>query len=422
MTAKKKLAIIGSGISGLTVAFELHQQFDITVFEKEPYFGGHTDTHNLLIDGKSVNIDSGFIIFCPEYYPNFDRMLRQLNVARQKTDMSFSVFNPNRNLLYNASTLSKIFCQLRNLVRPRFYRMLVDIVRFYSTAHRVLDNDKDQGSVADYLQSHSYGKEFSESHLLPMISALWSATPNNVLAFPIQHLVEFFQNHGLLKLVNRPQWYVIKGGSRSYVDALRESLEVTWRSNYPIAKVKRGPQVEVISRDNQAEIFDAVVFATHADQAVALLDKPSAIEREVLGAMPFQKNHVLVHTDSSLLHPNKRSWGSWNVRVPSASTQMDAEVCTANYWMNSLQSLELETQVFTSLNNQQNIDQTKILAEREYEHPIFTQQSVAAQSKKSQVDGVLSSYYVGAYWGWGFHEDGARSAVQVSQLIREQLA
>lgn len=422
MKKMKRLAIIGSGISGLTTAFELHQQYDITIFEKEGYFGGHTDTHELVIDSRKVNIDSGFIIFCPEFYPNFCRMLSQLEVESQKTDMSFSVFNPASDLVYNATSIAKLFCQRRNLFRPRFYRLLLDIVRFYSRAHGVLKKDDRQMTVAEYLEANNYSKSFADDHLLPMISALWSATPNYVLQFPIHHLVDFFQNHGLLELANRPQWYVVKNGSNTYVKALREQLKVSWHSGSEVTKVKRGKSIEVVTKNGQAHMFDAVVFATHSDQALSIIEKPSDHEKAILGAIPFQKNHVLVHTDTSVMHPNKRSWASWNTYVPNTiDTNQSEHVCTANYWMNSLQGLDLKVDVFTSLNSDHKINANQVLAERFYQHPIFTPHSVAAQKRKSQIDGQNASYFVGAYWGWGFHEDGARSAAQVSKLIREQV-
>jgi len=422
MKKLKRLAIIGSGISGLTTAFELDQHYDITIFEKEDYFGGHTDTHSLTIKGDKTNIDSGFIIFCPDYYPNFCRMLENLGVGIKKTDMSFSVFNRETGLVYNATSINKLFCQRSNIFKPRFYRMLIDLVRFYRRSPNILKGNDTHTTVGEYLEAGNYGSAFSEDHLLPMISALWSATPKQVLQFPIRHLVEFFKNHGLLKLVNRPQWYVLENGSNAYVNALRKQLSVTWHSSSEVVKVKRGNAVEIVTEDFQSHYFDAVVFATHADQALAILDDASDDERTVLGAIPFQENHVLVHTDASVMHDNRSSWASWNTQVPVNDGFETEQVCTANYWMNLLQGLKLDIDVFTSLNSNNKINPDHLLAERYYQHPVFTAQSVAAQSQKSRLDGQNSSYFVGAYWGWGFHEDGARSAVEVSKLIREQIA
>ena len=421
MPKSKKIAIIGSGIAGLTVAYELHKDFDVTLFEKEDYLGGHTDTHQLTIAGKTVNIDSGFIIFCPEYYPNFYRMLVDLKVDIRKTDMSFSAFNQTNGLVYNASSLNKLFCQRRNLLRPRFYRMLIDIVRFYNAADKVLKENDELTTVGAYLTAHRYGKGFTQDHLLPMISALWSATPKHVLQFPIRHLFQFFDSHGLLKILNRPQWYVVRNGSNSYVNALREQLAIDWQLSSEVVGVRRGDQIEVITKNLQSQSFDAVVMATHADQALSILEDSSEQEDRALGAIPFQKNDVVVHTDTSVMHPNRLSWASWNTQVPNDDTLDAEQVCTATYWMNSLQGLSLDTPVFTSLNSDREIDPTRVLTKRTYQHPVFTSQSVAAQKLKPQIDGQRATYFVGAYWGWGFHEDGARSAVEVSQLIREQI-
>jgi predicted NAD/FAD-binding protein len=421
MANKKRLAIIGSGISGLSTAYHLHKEYQITVFEKEDYFGGHTDTHELTIDGQMVNVDSGFIIFCPEFYPNFCSMLEQLGVESQATDMSFSAYNRKSNVVYNATNPNKLFCQRRNLFSLRFYRMIFDILRFYNTAHKVLKSNDTETTVAEYLTQKRYSKAFVDNHLLPMISALWSAPPERVAQFPIHHLVDFFSRHGLMQILNRPKWQVVKNGSNSYVKALRQQLKVNWKSGSAVTKVSREDHVTVHTEDGHEATFDAVVMALHADSALAILDQASEDEQQVLAAIPFERNHVVVHADDSIMHPNTLSWASWNTEVPNDFDSNTQRVCTANYWMNSLQGLTLESNVFTSLNSQAKIDPTKILLERVYYHPVFTAKSVAAQKKKHLIDGKQSTYYTGAFWGWGFHEDGAKSAAEVSQLIRSQL-
>jgi len=417
----KKLAIIGSGISGLSTAYHLHKDYQITLFEKEDYFGGHTDTHSLIVDNKQVRIDSGFIIFCREYYPLFSAMLDELNIESQPTDMSFSAHNQVTGTVYNATSLNKLFCQRINLIKPRFLRMLFDIARFYHCSPTVLSGDDDHMTVSDYLKANRYGAGFTEDHLFPMISALWSATPEKVEQFPIRHLVEFFKNHGLIKLINRPQWRVLKNGSASYVDALRNHLACNWHRNSPVDLVQRFKEHVVVKAAGKEHHFDAVVFATHADQTLALLDQASEDETDVLGAMQFEDNHVVVHTDEAIMHPNKKSWASWNTQVPHQNDTRSLQCCTANYWMNSLQNLTLKTNVFATLNTNHRIDPQKTLTERHYSHPVFTAKSVAAQQRKQRIDGKNRSYFVGAYWGWGFHEDGARSALEVSQLVKEQV-
>ncbi|MEZ7831435.1 MAG: FAD-dependent oxidoreductase, partial [Gammaproteobacteria bacterium] len=289
------------------------------------------------------------------------------------------------------------------------------------TAPKVLRSNDTKTTVGEYLKKKKYSKGFINDHLLPMISALWSATPERVTQFPIHHLVDFFSRHGLMKIRNRPQWQVIKNGSSSYVKALREQLDVQWKTGSTVNKVTRGKDIKVLTDDGDESVFDAVVMALHADSALAILDKPSKDEQDILSAIPFEENRVIVHTDETIMHANTLSWASWNVEVPNDFDSNTLRVCTANYWMNLLQGLKLETNIFTSLNNQHKIDSKKILAERVYYHPVFTAESVAAQKKKSLIDGRQATYFVGAYWGWGFHEDGARSAAEISQLIRSQI-
>ena len=420
----KKVAIIGAGISGLSTAYHLHQACSVTVFEKQDYLGGHTDTHELEIDGRPLRIDSGFIIFCPQYYPHFHAMLQDLGVEYQPTDMSFSAHNQETGLVYNATSLNKLFCQRRNLLSPRFYRMLLDLLRFYTRSVEVLKTDDQTTTVEQFLKQRGYGDAFWQDHLLPMMSALWSSPPDRVAQFPIRHLVEFFKAHGLLKVIGRPQWMVVKNGSKSYVEALEKRLEVDWRLGCTIHRVTRNEAGIQVHSDAHAtpEEFDVVVFATHSDQALKLLAAPSPLESDILGAIPFEHNHVVVHTDETLLHPNRQSWASWNTEVPNHIEPSAQFKCTANYWMNALESLPGPTNVFTTLNSNHRIRADKILVERHYTHPVFTAASVAAQKRKPELDGQQNTYYVGAYWGWGFHEDGARSAFEISQQIKERLA
>ncbi len=417
---RKRVAIIGGGISGLSSAYLLHEQCDVTLFEKNDYIGGHTDTHSFRIDGKDVRVDSGFIIFCPEYYPHFSAMLADLGVESQKTNMSFSAFNPQANIVYNATNPNKLFCDRRNFFRPRFLRMIWDIVRFYRTAISVLDDNRfEQQTVRQYLETHRYGSGFQEDHLMPMISALWSATPERVNEFPIQHLVDFFHRHGLMKIIGRPQWLVVKNGSSSYVEALQKKLRCQWRLNTSVTKVTRSHVgVTVHTEDGLAQSFDAVIFACHADRALSIIDEPSEEEINILSAIPFEPNHVVVHTDESIMHSNRQSWASWNTEVPTKLNPAISGCCSANYWMNSLQSLPIQTNVFTTLNSHKSIDRDRILIERHYRHPIFTKESVAAQKRKNKICGQNHSFFVGAYWGWGFHEDGARSAFETCKRLQ----
>lgn len=421
MNKQKRVAIIGAGISGLSSAYLLHKDFDVTVYEKESYFGGHTDTHSFELDGQRINIDSGFIVFCKQFYPHFSTMLDELGVESQKTEMSFSARNHQTGIIYNATSLNKLFCQRKNLFRPAFYRMLFDLYRFYSRAPEVLKTDDHITSVEDYLTKNNYSHEFMDDHLFPMVSALWSATPERVSQFPIHHLVDFLHKHGMMKLINRPQWLVVKGGSRCYVDALHEKIKCHWKINSPVEKIHRGNDTINITTSNQeSETYDAVIIATHSDQALKLLDQPSDDEQSILQQIKYEKNHVVVHTDENIMDSNKQSWASWNTEVPSSLEPSTEQCCTANYWMNLLQRLPIKTNVFATLNSNHRIAENKILTKRTYYHPIFTATSVAAQKQRPLINGKKNTYYVGAYWGWGFHEDGARSAFETAQLIKAQ--
>jgi len=419
MNKQKRIAIIGAGISGLSSAYHLHQDFDITIYERENYFGGHTDTHTFNIDGQRVNIDSGFIVFCKQFYPHFSTMLDELGVESQKTEMSFSAKNHQTGVLYNATSLNKLFCQRKNLFNLSFYRMLFDLYRFYSQAPEVLKTDDHKTSVKDYLKKNNYSSAFTDDHLFPMISALWSATPKHVAEFPIHHLVDFLHSHGMMRLTNRPQWLVVKGGSQRYVDALREQINCRWFISSPVERIQRSNNtVNIITSDQKSETYDAVIIATHSDQALKLLDQPSDNELSILEKIKYEKNHVVVHTDDSIMDPNKQSWASWNTEVPSSLEPSTQKCCTANYWMNLLQSLAIKTNVFTTLNSSHKIQDDKILQQRVYSHPIFTADSVAAQKQRPLINGQHNTYYVGAYWGWGFHEDGARSAYETAELMK----
>lgn len=419
MNHRKRIAIVGAGISGLSSAYQLYKDFDVTVYEKEDYFGGHTDTHTFTIDDQQVNIDSGFIVFCKQFYPHFSAMLSELDVKSQETEMSFSVRNHQTGVTYNATSLNTLFCQRKNLFRPSFYKMLFDLYRFYSQAPKVLKINDNQTTVKDYLKQNNYSDQFMDDHLFPMISALWSATPARVAQFPIRHLIEFLHNHGMMKLTNRPQWLVVKGGSQRYVDALYKQVKCRWKINSSVAKIQRdNNKVNIITADQKSEAYDEVIIATHSDQALRMLDQPSLNEQSVLERIKYEKNNVIVHTDDSIMDANKQSWASWNTEVPHSLDSSTQLCCTANYWMNLLQSLSIKTNVFATLNSHHRIQKNKILQQRVYSHPIFTADSVEAQKQRPLINGQQNTYYVGAYWGWGFHEDGARSAYETAQLIK----
>ncbi|GAA3963822.1 NAD(P)/FAD-dependent oxidoreductase [Allohahella marinimesophila] len=418
----QKIAIVGAGVSGLTCAFYLAEQNEVTVYEANAYLGGHTDTHELLDDGRAVTVDSGFIVFNEYNYTGFTRLLNALGVESEPSDMSFSVVNEGSGLEYGAAGLARLFAQKRNLLSPRFYRMLRDIVRFYREAPRLLDDavipEKAELSLGDYLERERYSQDFIENHILPMASALWSASSQSILAFPARYFVAFMNNHQMLNLTTRPEWRVVKGGSSAYVKALRAQCRATFHCNSKVASVSRQDDetLRVRRADGSVEIFDQVIFACHSDQALDCLEAPSQAEREVLGAIRYQPNQAMVHTDVSVLPARRSAWSSWNVRIDKSSEHD----CRVSYWMNLLQNIRSDTQFIVSLNMADRIDPSKILAERHYSHPIYDAGTIAAQRRRGDINGSDGIWYAGAYWGWGFHEDGVRSALDVIDGLAHQ--
>lgn len=415
----QKIAIIGAGVSGLTCAFYLAEQNDVTVYEAGSYLGGHTDTHELTVDGKSIAVDSGFIVFNEYNYTGFTELLSALGVESQRSDMSFSVVNEESGLEYGAAGLARLFAQKRNLLRPDFYRMLRDIVRFYREAPTLLnDANENELSLGEYLSRERYSQIFIDNHILPMASALWSASTQSILDFPAGYFVAFMNNHQMLNLNIRPEWRVVKGGSASYVKALSAQCNATFHCNRQVVDVSRRESggASVRTAHGTVEDFDQVIFACHSDQALACLSSPSLAEREVLGAIRYQPNQALVHTDVSVLPARRNAWSSWNVRIDRGSERD----CRVSYWMNLLQNIRSETQFIVSLNMADCIDPAKVLAERHYSHPVYDAGAIAAQGRRSEINGTDGIWYAGAYWGWGFHEDGVRSALDVIDGLGHQ--
>ncbi len=409
-----KIAIVGAGVSGLTAAYYLHKQHETTLFEANPYAGGHTDTHTIRIGRQVLAVDSGFIVFNEHNYPNFTRMLRELQVDWQDSDMSFSAVNEKTGMEYGADGLERLLAQRRNIVNPSFYRMLWDLFRFYREAPAVLSSAESNQSLGEYLAAHKYGQAFIENHIVPMACALWSASAETIEALPIGYFVAFMNNHRMLQVNGRPQWKVVKGGSNQYVKRILAQLGDRIRVNMPVRSVTREAGRAVVATDQFGkEEFDAVVFACHSDQALRLLNDPSPAEKQVLGAIPYQENHITLHSDPAMMPRHRQAWASWNARIPKNSTAR----CSVSYWMNNLQNLDTDTPLIVSLNGQGQIDPEKIWAERVYQHPVYTKETIAAQHARGSINGVNNSYFCGAYWGWGFHEDGVKSALDCVQLI-----
>lgn len=407
-----KIAIIGAGISGLTCAYHLQDRHDLTLFEANDYAGGHTDTHTLTIEGRSVNVDTGFIVFNEHNYPNFTQMLQSLGVRWHNTDMSFSVTNELNGLAYGATGLNRLFAQRRNLVSPRFYRMLWDINRFYREAPALLESTDNEQTLGDYLRTNAYSEIFVNDHIIPMACALWSGAAEIIEQFPARYFVSFMANHRMLQVNGRPQWRTVTGGSSQYVKALLGRVNATVHLSSPVESVSRNASgVTIRVRGQEAQRFDQVIFACHSDQALALLKQPTEAERSVLGAIAYQPNSVTLHCDERLMPGPKAAWASWNARIPRAG----AERCSVSYWMNLLQGIPVKTPLIVSLNSEPHIDPEKVFLTRNYEHPVYTRDTLIAQSRWAEISGANHSHFCGAYWGWGFHEDGVRSALAVVQ-------
>ena len=408
-----RIAVVGSGISGLSAAWLLSRQHDVVLYEANERLGGHTDTHDVHVDGQALRVDTGFIVHNPIHYPLLTRLFAELGVASQETTMSFSVQDAGTGLEYNATTLDSLFCQRRNLVSPRFWGMLRDLARFYREAPALLALVGHGPTLGDYLRDHRYGDAFRDQHLVPMASALWSSPAAGILEFPAKYLVQFMANHHMLQLTGRPPWRVVRGGSRTYVEAMAARWDVRVRLLTPVRGIARDAHGAVVRCDTGSERFDHVVLACHSDQALALLDDAHPDERDILGAIPYQANETLLHTDARLLPRHRKAWAAWNAYLPADP----AQACTVSYCMNLLQGLAVDTPLVVSLNRSHDIDPAKVLVRRHYHHPVYTPASVAAQGRKDRIQGVRRTWFAGAYWGWGFHEDGIRSGVEVARAL-----
>ena len=413
-----KIAIIGSGISGLTAAYLLCKDYDITVFEANDYIGGHTHTHEVSFDNKTWSIDSGFIVYNEKTYPNFIRLLEKLKVATQKTSMSFSVKSPDTGLEYSGGSLNSLFAQRINLVRPSFYLMIKDILKFNRIAIAELEGIGRTTTINEFLKKHKFTSQFIDNYIIPMGAAIWSTAATKTTEMPAAFYIRFFKNHGLLQIFRRPQWFVISGGSKNYIKEIIKGYKDKIKLSTPVIKVSRsGNGVKVFFGEGVSpEIFDKVIFATHSDQALGLLEEPSQEEIDILSALPYQKNEALLHTDTTILPKKKITWSSWNFLNTDKSKPV-----TLTYNMNILQSLETKIDFLVTLNSNGDVNPKKIIKKILYEHPLFTVRSIEAQKEKSQISGINNTFYCGAYWGNGFHEDGVNSALDVCNFFHKKL-
>ncbi|TBU96321.1 NAD(P)/FAD-dependent oxidoreductase [Phytopseudomonas dryadis] len=414
-----KIAIIGSGIAGLTCAYLLNRRHAITLFEARDRIGGHTHTVDVEVDGARYAVDTGFIVFNDWTYPNFIRLLDQLGVGYTPTEMSFSVSDPASGVEYNGHNLNTLFAQRRNLLSPAFMRMLRDILRFNREALDDLQHNRIAAgtTLGDYLRGGGYGQRFIDHYIVPMGAAIWSTSLADMQDFPLRLFVRFFNNHGLLSVSERPQWYVVAGGSRSYLAPLSASFRERIRLDCPVQQVVRDADGVTLYSSAGAERFDKVVFACHSDQALQLLARPTLAERVVLGDLPYARNEVVLHTDTRLLPKRRLARASWNYRL-GGDRQRPAAV---TYDMNILQGIVSDTTFCVSLNQTEAIDPTKILSRHTYAHPQYSLAGIIAQARWKELQDNRHSYFCGAYWANGFHEDGVLSALRVASIFGEAL-
>ena len=403
-----KIAIIGSGISGLSAAYYLNEKHDIQIFEREDYIGGHTHT----VDVEGEAIDTGFIVFNDRTYPNFKGLMDKLDVSYRPTEMSFAVRNDKWGLEYNGNNLNTLFADRKNFFRPKFYSLILDILRF----NKICKSGKYDKTLtlSQFLKANKFSKWFCDGYILPMGSAIWSMGLDEMLDFPLEFFVKFFHNHGLLDINNRPQWYTISGGSRNYIPKLTAAFKEKILLNTPVAKVRRmESNVEIELHDGRIEIFDEVIFACHSDEALKLLADATDKEKEILGAIKYSKNEVVLHTDISLLPKRPLAYASWNYLMTNSSQNM----ATLTYDMNILQGLETKKIYCVTLNATNLINPDKILASFNYSHPVYSGGAVLAQQRFGEISGINKTHFCGAYWANGFHEDGVTSALRVASRI-----
>ncbi|HEY3960632.1 MAG TPA: FAD-dependent oxidoreductase [Solirubrobacteraceae bacterium] len=404
-----RIAIIGAGVSGLVAAHLLHREHEIVVYEANGYAGGHTNTIRVDTERETHRIDTGFIVMNDRTYPNFTRLLERLGVATQPTHMSFSVKGEEEDFEFSG-TPRGLLCQPRNLLNPRFQQMISDLLRFNRELRKLLSRAETGESLHEFLARHGFSRAFTDRLIVPQVSAVWSADPRRTFSMPARFIAEFFANHGMLGFRDRPRWSTVTGGSARYVEALTQPFRERIRLGSPVRAIARlADGVEVLAAGVERERYDHVIIATHSDQALALLADPSPHEARLLGAIPYQQNEAVLHTDSALLPRRRSARAAWNYHLLREPKQQS----TVTYYMNHLQRLQADRDFCVTLNRTEAIDPEKVIRTISYSHPVYTQAGVAAQEEHRTISGLAGrTHYCGAYWGWGFHEDGVISALR----------
>lgn len=401
----------------MVVARLLARQHRVTVFEAGNYVGGHTHTVPVTVDGRTYGVDTGFIVYNEATYPGFCALLDELGIATRRTSMSFSVRLDRLGLEYASQSLNTLFAQRRNLLSPSFISMLRAIPRFNADAKAFIRDGDEHTTIGDLFRRNTYPQLLAEAYLIPMMAAIWSADPATILDLPARHFYRFFNNHGLLNITDRPAWRVLEGGSSSYIEPMTAPYSDRIRINTPVERlIRKGDHVEVVALGHR-EQFDEVVLACHSNEALAMLHDATDPEREILGAMAYQPNDVVLHTDTALLPRTQRAWASWNYHIADTSSPLP----TLTYNMNILQGIDAPETFCVTLNQTDAIDPARILGRYRYSHPVYTADAVAAQQRHSEISGRNRTHFCGAYWGYGFHEDGVQSALRVAAAFGEAL-
>ena len=411
-----KIAVVGSGISGLSAAYYLSKKYHVDLFEKEDHFGGHSHTIDLIFDEKKVSVDIGFIVFNFQTYPNLINFFKENDVQIEKSDMSFSVSVENTNFEYCGKGLNGIFSNRSNLFNPNFLKMFFDIIKFYKNSDRINVTDQ-KLTLGEYLENNKLSKTFIDYHIIPMVSAIWSMPPYEASKMPITFFLKFFQNHGLFKLKNRPQWYTVTNRSRTYVNKVISKISGEYFKNYKIKKIIRKSEGLDLYYGGESEFFDydKVVIAAHADEALKLIDKPTEEETKILSNFSYKENIAYIHTDKRVMPKNKKAWSSWN----SSINDKDIEKNSITYWLNLLQNLKCDHDIFLTLNPYFEIDENKILKIVKFTHPYYDQQALDAQSELSSLQNKKDLLFCGSYFGYGFHEDGIKSSIEMLKYLND---
>ena len=401
-----KIAVIGSGISGLSAAYYLSKKFEVDLFEQNNHFGGHSYTYDIKNADKIISVDLGFIVFNEVTYPNLINFFKELKVPIEKSNMSFSVSVKNTKIEYSGSNLDTVFANKSNLFNLKFLKMIFEIVKFYKYAPNLINNDIDEETLGGFLEKSKLSKYFINFHIIPMVAAIWSMPFDKAKLLPLKLFVRFFMNHGLFKLKNRPQWYTVKNRSRTYVEKVINKVSGQVYKNYKVQKIQRNDHNVRVKIENQFLDYDYVILATHADQSLNILENPTAVEKKILSKFNYVLNNAFLHTDKNLMPKNFKAWSSWN------SITKDGKTCIT-YWLNKLQNLQVSKNYFLTLNPVEQIDDKNIIKKINFTHPYFNNENIVLQKELELLQGKKRTWYCGSYFGYGFHEDGLNSSLNL---------